>query len=79
MPAESADDLRPKLKQMREILYGLSRAHETETRCNYWSVSVEPALLREDRSEFRIRGRWLGLFCQPLRLPARQAKGEPAR
>jgi len=61
VPAKSADDLRTILKRMRQILRGLGRAHEKETRGSYGAVTVEPAR-REDRREYLIRGRWLALF-----------------
>jgi hypothetical protein len=70
VPAESADDLRTKLKRMRKILRGLCGAHQKEMRCSYWSVSVEPAR-QEDRPEYLIRGRWLALFWPSGHLLAR--------
>ena len=63
LPPMKEEELRQHLLACRDLIRDLTAAHKQDLRGSYWTVAVEPAQLRHDRSKpFRVALRWLALF-----------------
>lgn len=63
LPPRSVAQLALHLRRQRELLHDLTAVHKEDLRGSYWSVAVEPAQTRYDRTRsFRVLLRWLALF-----------------